>query len=60
MVEFEDPYADEPSADFPKDFTEEEARETIKTFFETHTKQVFFTRQIEVQNEKLFFHWVTN
>lgn len=42
------------------DIAEIEARELLKAFFDEHRAQVFFSRQIEVQNEKKYFHWVTN
>ena len=32
----------------------------IVKFFEENNEEVFFSRQLEVQNEHLFFHWVTN
>lgn len=36
------------------------AREFLKVFFDDHREEVFFSRQIEVQNEHKYFHWVTN
>ncbi len=36
------------------------ARERLRAFFEGHRRQVFFSRQLEVQNEELYFHWITN
>jgi len=44
----------------PPDPQQVSARETLATFFEEHREQVFFSRQIEVQNEDRYFHWVTN
>lgn len=37
-----------------------DARELLKDFFDQNREQVFFSRQIEVQNEHRYFHWVTN
>jgi hypothetical protein len=37
-----------------------QARETVEKLFNDHPERVFFSRQIEVQNEDKFFHWVTN
>ena len=37
-----------------------QARDKIEKFIDEHPEQVFFSRQIEVQNEGDFFHWVTN
>lgn len=39
---------------------QEEARSDLEDFFEEHKEEVFFSRQIEVQNEARYFHWVTN
>ena len=39
---------------------QEEARDYLKDFFEENKEEVFFSRQIEVQNEARFFHWITN
>lgn len=36
------------------------AREFLRAFFDDHREEVFFSRQIEVQNEHKYFHWVTN
>lgn len=32
----------------------------LREFFKAHREQVFFSRQMEVQQEKQFFHWITN
>ncbi len=39
---------------------ERTARESIREFFESNKQRVFFSRQLEVQNENQFFHWITN
>ncbi|HLQ36990.1 MAG TPA: hypothetical protein VK348_04270 [Planctomycetota bacterium] len=39
---------------------EVEARRVLRRFFEDNPENVFFSRQLEVRNEKEFFHWVTN
>jgi hypothetical protein len=44
----------------PPDPVEAQAREHLFRFFDEHRGQVFFSRQLEVQNENRFFHWVTN
>jgi len=46
--------------DRPPDAKQEEARSHLERFFEEHNEEVFFSRQIEVQNEARYFHWVTN
>ena len=37
-----------------------EAREHYRKFFEANRHRVFFSRQLEVQNENEYFHWITN
>lgn len=44
----------------PPDPQQVSAREVLEAFFEEHREGVFFSRQIEVQNEGRYFHWVTN
>jgi hypothetical protein len=44
----------------PHDPKQKEAEEFLAKFFDIHKEEVFFSRQIEVQNEAKFFHWVTN
>ena len=44
----------------PLDPSEHDAREFLRKFFESHNDEVFFSRQIEVQNEARYFHWITN
>src|SRR6266849_1231182 len=39
---------------------EREAVEELRAFFESHREQVFFSRQLEVQHEGDYFHWITN
>ena len=39
---------------------EQEAVETLREFFGTHRERVFFSRQVEVQHEDRYFHWITN
>ena len=36
------------------------ARESLRLFFDKNPQQVFFSRQLEVQNEGQYFHWITN
>ena len=42
------------------DPVETSAREALHHFFERHSQHVFFSRQLEVQNEGQYFHWITN
>ncbi len=44
----------------PPDPVEVEARDVLKVFFENNRERVFFSRQLEIQNEATYFHWVTN
>lgn len=44
----------------PPDPRQEEARDYLRNFFEQRTEEVFFSRQLEVQNEHRYFHWITN
>jgi len=44
----------------PPDPREREAAGELLAFFESHRDQVFFSRQIEVQREDSYFHWITN
>ena len=39
---------------------ERSARESIQEFINANRQRVFFSRQLEVQNEDRFFHWITN
>jgi hypothetical protein len=42
------------------DIREAAARETLRRFFEKSGERVFFSRQIEVMHEDIYFHWITN
>jgi hypothetical protein len=44
----------------PMDPKEVDARATLESFFERNREKVFFSRQVEVQHEDRFFHWITN
>ncbi len=59
MSDYDD-YADFESEERPEDPREGEAREDLEEFFEKNQAKVFFSRQIEVQYEDKYFHWVTN
>ena len=59
MSDYDD-YADVEPEELPEDPREGEAREDLEEFFEKNRDKVFFSRQIEVQNEDKYFHWVTN
>lgn len=53
---------DEPIDDSfpPSDERELEARDHLRQFFNRNRERVFFSRQLEVQNENEYFHWITN
>ena len=42
------------------DVREDEAREALQAFFDQHNESVFFSRQLEVRNEEVWYHWITN
>ena len=42
------------------DPVETTARESLRQFFANNSQRVFFSRQLEVQNEGQYFHWITN
>jgi hypothetical protein len=42
------------------DETQVEARTHLRQFFDANREMVFFSRQLEVQNENDYFHWITN
>jgi hypothetical protein len=44
----------------PDDERELEAREHFRRFFDKNRDRVFFSRQLEVLNEREYFHWITN
>jgi hypothetical protein len=58
MSDFDD-FNDEQIHRLP-DPKEIDARESLRRFFDDNREQVFFSRQLEVQNEDEFFHWITN
>jgi hypothetical protein len=58
MWSSEDDYFGE--ADHPLDPVQRNAEQVLRQFFREHRESVFFSRQLEVQHEHLFFHWITN
>jgi hypothetical protein len=60
MNEPEEIFMDHEADNRPPDPMQRPAREKVEKFIDEHPEQVFFSRQIEVQNEGDFFHWVTN
>ena len=60
MTYFDEDFRADEMDERPSDPKQEEAREVLRTFFESRNEQVFFSRQIEVIHEGQFFHWVTN
>src|ERR1017187_2022760 len=60
MDEPDDIFGEHEADNRPPDPMQHQAREKVEKFIDEHPEQVFFSRQIEVQNEGEFFHWVTN
>lgn len=60
MSEYEDFEHEEYEDELPPDPQEEEAKKTIKEFFENNKEIVFYSRQVEVIHETQYFHWITN
>jgi hypothetical protein len=58
LVEFDD--FNDDIEERPHDSAEIKARDFLEEFFENNSAQVFFSRQIEIQNEATYFHWITN
>src|SRR6266850_2308528 len=59
-VMFEDLDWEDASASNAPDPVEINARESLRDFFERNHQRVYFSRQLEVQNEDRYFHWITN
>jgi hypothetical protein len=57
VSDFYDPY-DQPLT--PPDEIEVAARDRLRGFFNNNRDRVFCSRQIEVQNESEYFHWITS
>lgn len=57
MSDYEDYYEE---YERPPDPIEKKAEGVIYEFFEKNHESVFFSRQVEVRHEHIFFHWVTN
>jgi hypothetical protein len=46
--------------DFPRsDRAEQEAKDALRALFSERRQEVFFSRQLEVMQERAWFHWVT-
>jgi hypothetical protein len=58
VQEFED--YDGTESERAPDPQEMRAVEVLRKFFEQHREEVFTSRQVEVQHEREFFHWVSN
>lgn len=43
-----------------RDSAERSARDLLRVFFDNNRDRVYFSRQLEVQNEDRYFHWITN
>ena len=57
---FEDLDWEERSVPGAEDPVEVSARELLRGVFERNPQRVYFSRQLEVQNENRYFHWITN
>jgi hypothetical protein len=51
---------DDFTVSFSTDLVEKQASKDLHEFFEKNKESVFFLKQIEVQNEDRYFHWLTN
>jgi len=60
MANYDDLYGWRGGEDQVLDAYEKDARDHLRPFFEQHRERVFFSRQLEVQNEDRYFHWITN
>src|SRR6185503_8942086 len=60
MTDYNDLYGWQCTDDQLSDLYEKDAQKHLRAFFEQHRDRVFFSRQLEVQNEDRYFHWVTN
>ena len=60
MTDYGDLYDEIDDDERPPDPKEEEARDYLRDFFERNKEQVVFSRQLEVQLEHKYFHWITN
>jgi hypothetical protein len=56
----DDLYAEYYDAPEASDEIEVAARDRLRRVFDENRERVFFSRQIEVQNEGNYFHWITN
>jgi hypothetical protein len=48
------------SEEHPADPVEEQAVEALRTFFDRNRERVFTSRQVEVEFEGRYFHWITH
>jgi hypothetical protein len=55
-----DLYEDYYDSPLSSDETEVAARDRLRRVFAENRERVFFSRQLEVQNENEYFHWITN
>lgn len=60
MSYFEEDFRETAWEERAPDPRQEEAREVLRGFFDVNRERVVFSRQVEVQHESKFFHWVTN
>lgn len=57
MSDLDETHYDAPPS---SDEIEVAARDHLRWFFGENRERVFFSRQLEVQNENEYFHWITN
>lgn len=60
MTDYNDLFGWQSTDDESLDVYEKDAREHLRPFLEQNRDRVFFSRQLEVQNEDRYFHWITN
>lgn len=59
MIEYDD-FLESTYNDRSPDPAQVRAETKLRQFFKEKREKVFFYRQVEVQHEKEFFHWVSN
>lgn len=63
MWDYEDDYYEDyysEKKERSSDKIERKAEGVVHDFFEENKENVFFSRQVEIRHEHIFFHWITN
>jgi hypothetical protein len=60
MVYEPEDFYDTPERYYAEDTYHINAIEDLENFFDENSNDVFFSRQIEIQKEDIYFHWITN